>query len=246
MPPLPIDPTTLAMLIAASFTGSFITVAFGIGGGIFLLAVMATLLPPVALIPVHGVVQAASNAGRFALLARNVLWSALPGFTIGSIIGCVAGGLIVVELPPGAIHIAVGPFVIWSVLARPPVWLRRFPAVTGVLSSVLTMFFGATGPFVASYTKSLGVERQGYVATHAALMTVQHSIKVVVFGFLGFAFAEWGIAIALMVAAGFAGTVTGKALLDRMPELTFQRILDVLLILVSLHLIWSGASSLRN
>jgi hypothetical protein len=39
-------------------------VAFGIGGGAALLAVMASLVPPAALIPVHGVVQVGSNLGR--------------------------------------------------------------------------------------------------------------------------------------------------------------------------------------
>ncbi len=54
-------------IMVASFVGSFITAAFGIGGGALLLAIMATLMPPAALIPVHGVVQAGSNAGRVAM-----------------------------------------------------------------------------------------------------------------------------------------------------------------------------------
>ena len=49
-------------LMGISFLGSFITAAFGIGGGVVVLAVLATLLPPAALIPVHGVVQFGSNA----------------------------------------------------------------------------------------------------------------------------------------------------------------------------------------
>ena len=52
------------VLLGASFLGSFITVAFGIGGGGFFLAVLAALVPPAALIPVHGVVQFGSNLGR--------------------------------------------------------------------------------------------------------------------------------------------------------------------------------------
>lgn len=38
-------------MLATSFAGSFIAVAFGIGGGALTLAVMATLVPPAALIP---------------------------------------------------------------------------------------------------------------------------------------------------------------------------------------------------
>ena len=51
-------------LVATSFVASFITAAFGIGGGALLLAFMATLVPTAALIPVHGVIQLGSNAGQ--------------------------------------------------------------------------------------------------------------------------------------------------------------------------------------
>ena len=50
-------------LIAASALTSFITAAFGLSGGVTILALMAILLPPAALIPVHGAVQIGSNVG---------------------------------------------------------------------------------------------------------------------------------------------------------------------------------------
>ena len=45
------------LLVTASLVTSFITAAFGIGGGVVLLVFLALVLPPVALIPVHGIVQ---------------------------------------------------------------------------------------------------------------------------------------------------------------------------------------------
>lgn len=227
-------------LIGASFIASFVTVAFGIGGGALLLAVLAVLMPPAALIPVHGVVQLGSNASRMMLLRQFVSWPALPGFVAGSLVGCALGGAIVVDLPPRAVQAGVGVFIIWSVFARPPQWLRRWPVLTGGLSSFLTMFFGATGLFVANYTKSLALERHGHVATHAALMTVQHLLKVIVFGILGFAFGPWLTVIAGMILSGVAGTLAGRAMLSRLSDLHFRRALDVILVLISLRLIWAG------
>jgi hypothetical protein len=43
--------TIAGSIVAASFVTSFITAAFGIGGGAALLAILASLIPPVALIP---------------------------------------------------------------------------------------------------------------------------------------------------------------------------------------------------
>jgi len=228
------------VLLTVSFISSFITVALGIGGGGLLLAVMASLVPPAALIPVHGVVQLGSNAGRAGMLWRQINGAALPGFVAGSGIGCALGGVVAVDLPPNLVQIGVGAFVIYSVFAKAPQWLSRWPWLTGGVSSFLTMFFGATGLFVANYTKSLALPRHEHVATHAALMTVQHGLKVLVFGLLGFAFGQWALVIAALIGAGLIGTVSGRLVLNRMTDHGFKRALDILLVLIAARLIWAG------
>lgn len=234
------DPALGLALMAASFLGSFITVALGIGGGALLLAVMASLMPPMALIPVHGVIQLGSNALRAGLLIRHAYWPPFAVFALGTGIGAAVGGSVVVNLPPPVVMIGVGAFVIWNVLARPPKWMSHLPFVSGAISSFLTMFFGATGVFVASFTKSLALPRQAHVATHATLMTLQHALKVVAFGMLGFAFGPWIGFIALMIGAGFLGTLTGRMVLTRMSDRNFKRALDGVLLLLSAQLIWRG------
>ncbi|SLN37340.1 sulfite exporter TauE/SafE family protein [Roseisalinus antarcticus] len=240
--PLPdgIDGLVLLALAGCSALGSFITAAFGIGGGALLLAVMAIVMPSAALIPVHGAVQLGSNASRVALFWRHIHGAALPGFALGAVVGSVAGGLIAVDLPASVVQAGVGCFVIFSVLARPPAWLRNMPVVAGVVSSFLTMFFGATGLFVASYARARGLDRAGFVGTQAALMTMQHGLKLLVFGLLGFAYADWAGVIALMIAAGGLGTLTGRMVLVRTDEALFARILDILMLLISLRLIWGA------
>ena len=238
------DATIFAVLLVTSFAASFITVSFGIGGGGLMLAVMATLLPGSALIPVHGLIQLGSNTGRMLMLIRSVFWPALPAFAAGSVAGSLAGGVVVVELPANVVQIGVGLFVIWTVYARPPQWLRRLPALTGLISSFLTMFFGATGLFVASYTKSFNLPRHDHVATHATLMTVQHGLKVIVFGLLGFGFADWGVFVVAMILFGLCGTLAGRLFLDRIEERWFRRALDTLLVLISARLILSGLGAM--
>jgi uncharacterized membrane protein YfcA len=234
------EPLVIAGLLLASFLGSFITVALGIGGGALLLAVMASLMPPAALIPVHGVIQLGSNLSRVALLRQHIHWPPVSAFAIGSLIGVSMGGAVAVNLPPAMVQIGVGLFVIWSVMFRPPPWLSRLPLATGVLSSFLTMFFGATGVFVANFSKSLSLSRQPHVATHATLMTLQHLLKVLAFGVLGVAFGPWVIFILAMIVAGFCGTLAGRLVLNRLSDRGFKLALDVILVLVSIRLIWNG------
>lgn len=234
------------LLTAASFAGSFLTAAFGIGGGAVLLAILASLIPPAALIPVHGLVQLGSNAGRAAILWRHLDRSVMPPFIAGSLVGITAGGLIAVELPPDAVKIGVGLFILWTVALPPPGFLKRYGALAGLVSSFLTMFFGATGAFVSAYVKALGHGRLSLVATHSTMMTVQHAAKTVAFGFLGFAFGPWLGLILVMIAAGFAGTLAGRQVLARIDETLFRRILASILVVLALRLIWLGATGLGS
>lgn len=233
-----------AGLLGLSFLTSLITAAFGIGGGALLLAAMASLLPPAALIPVHGVVQLGSNAGRAAVMARHVDRAALRPFLLGAALGVALGGALAVDLPGAWVRIGVGAFVLWSVAARPPVWMRRSAGLAGGASSFLTMFFGATGPFVAAYVKALGLGRLAHVATHATLMTAQHLLKTLAFAALGFAFAPWAGLIVGMIACGFLGTLAGRRVLLRIDEARFRLALNAILTLIALRLIWTGAAAL--
>lgn len=229
-------------LTAISFATSFITAAFGIGGGVVLLAVLASLLPPAAIIPVHGVVQFGSNAGRAVIMRAHTDWRAVGPFTLGALVGVALGGLVVVDLPAGVLQIVVGLFVLWSVFFKPPGFLASSAVVAGAFSSFITMFVGGTGPFIAAFVKTMGFERMRHVGTHATLMTIQHLAKSLVFGLLGFAFAQWLPLIAAMIASGFLGTVVGKKVLAKIPEETFKKVLSAILIVLALRLIWAGAS----
>lgn len=242
--PPEVSPMIALALLAISFLGSFITAAFGIGGGVVVLAVLASLLPPAALIPVHGVVQLGSNAGRTFLMRAYIDRPTLGVFLIGAVVGIVIGGLVVFELSPAIIQIAVGLFILWTIFFKPPAFLRHSAWLAGGFSSVLTMFFGATGPFVAAYVRTLGFDKMRYVATHSSCMVFQHGLKVIAFGILGFAFGPYVGLIAGMIAVGFLGTMAGKRVLMKIDERIFTRVLQTILILLAARLVWAGATEL--
>lgn len=233
-------------LMGASFGTSLLTAAFGLGGGVVLLGILATLLPPAALIPVHGMVQLGSNVGRAVMLRTEIARDVLLPFLAGSVVGIALGSLVVVELPPAGIQIGVGAFILWSAWGKPPGFIRRSAWLAGGVSSFLTMFFGATGPFVAAYVKTQGFGRVAYVGTNAACMTAQHLLKVIAFGLLGFAFGEYLGLIAGMIAFGFLGTLTGGRVLMRIDERRFAFALNAILVVLAARLIWQGATELAG
>ena len=233
-----------ATLVAVSFAASFITVAFGIGGGVVKLAVLATLLPVAAIVPVHGLVQLGSNAGRTWLMAKHIRLDLLAVFSGGAVIGTLLGGAVVVQLNAGLILVVLGVFILWSVLAKPPAFLRGSGFVTAGFSRVLTMFIGGTGPFVATYVKAQQLDRMTHVGAHAALMTVQHLLKSLAFGVLGFAFSLWAGLIVMLIIAGVFGTHVGRMVLTRIDENRFKFALNAILTVLALRLIYDGANAL--
>lgn len=229
------------VLVAVSAATSFLTAAAGIGGGIVLIAVMAVLVPAAVLIPVHGVVQIGSNAGRTAVMLRSVQWRVILLFSLGSLVGAALGGMTAVRLPPAVLNIGLAGFILWSVwgpVMAPP---GRFKVVaSGAFSSFLTMFFGATGPFVAAMIKTMKFGRLEHVATHAACMVAQHGIKVFAFGLLGFNYAPYAALIVAMIVSGFLGTLLGRHVLLKMKEEVFQRVIAVVLSVLALRLLYEG------
>lgn len=240
-----VDMTAGLALIAISAGTSFLTAAAGIGGGVVLLAAMAVLMPAQALIPVHGLVQLGSNGGRTLIMLRAVKTSVLMPFVAGSLVGVALGGLTVVQLPPAILKIGLAGFVLWSAWGRPIAAAGRFAiALTGVFSSFLTMFFGATGTFISAMVKTLQLGRLEHVATHSACMVAQHLIKVAAFGLLGFAYGPYLPLILAMIASGFVGTLLGKRILLKLKDHSFHRVLSVVLTLLALRLLYDGVSLL--
>ncbi|RAU18336.1 hypothetical protein DN062_08890 [Nitrincola tibetensis] len=63
-------------ILSAAIT-STITASIGIGGGILLLAIMALVISPAAIIPVHGIGELGSNFNRVILTLKHVDWTIL-------------------------------------------------------------------------------------------------------------------------------------------------------------------------
>lgn len=238
-----VSPLAASLVVFASFFTAALTAALGLGGGLALLAVMSILFPPAAVIPVHGAAQLGANFSRFTFQRRHVVWPIVGWFALGGIIGSAIGGRIFVSLPEAALRIAVGGFVLFTVWGPKP---KAFAPgsktffLTGVVAAFLTMFFGATGPIVATMLSTAKLDRHKTVATHAGSMVVQHALKTITFGFLGFAFAQWTLLISAILAAGFFGSWFGTHLLRIMPEARFRTGFRAVLTFFGVYLVAAG------
>ena len=234
-------------LVSLSFVTSFIAITAGLGGGVVMIAVLASVLPAAAVIPVHGLIQVGSNSGRAFMLHSHVVWPVVAWFSVGALFGAWVGGAVLVALPTAVLQLVIGLFVLYTVWG-PNVRKQRITNLAflpvGVAIGFLTMFVGGTGPFVAMFISPDTFGKEPTSATHGACMTVQHSFKVIVFAVLGFAYGPWLGLIVMMMVTGLLGIWVGRSVLLKLPERTFKLIFNTVLTLLALRLLWSALGTL--
>jgi uncharacterized membrane protein YfcA len=161
-------------------------------------------------------------------------------FGLGSIVGVAVGGSVAVALRADILRGALGVFIIYTVWGPKLKFVGEsnlVSVVMGAVSSVLTMFFGATGPFAAALLRQRGYTPQGLIGTHSACMGAQHAFKIVAFAILGFEFADWLGLIAMLLLASLAGTLIGSYVLRRMSAGLFSTLLKMVLTILAVNLL---------
>lgn len=236
----------IMLLMVSALATSALTAAMGIGGGVLLLAIMALVMPPAAIIPVHGMVQLGSNANRALLTLSHINLKVILWFLPGVIVGAWLASLVLIDLPLPIVQLCIAGFILllcWGPAIPKLATGRIGTLIAAALTSFISLFVGATGPLVAAFIKQQqSGERLSTVATFAAAMTLQHAPKAVVYGAAGFVFSEWLGLILLMIGAGMLGTWAGLHLLRRTSDQRFGQIFNVILTLLALRLIWQAAS----
>ncbi len=246
---LPADLSLWAVLalVATACLTSAMTAALGIGGGVLLLAIMSMLLPAAAIIPLHGLVQLGSNANRAAFTAAHIRWRVLYWFAPGVVLGAVLASLLLVELPSWLLQLSIAGFILllcWGPVIPKVVTGPVGTFIAAIGTTFLSHFVGATGPLVASFIKQQQQgQRQATVATFAAVMTLQHAPKALVYSAAGFVFNEWlGLALA-MIVAGILGTKLGLKVLYKISDQRFTQVFNLILTVLALRLIWQAFSA---
>jgi len=228
------------LLIIAAFFSSTVTAVVGVGGGVLLISLMPLFLPPLAIVPLHGVVQLASNASRSLFAWQQVDWKIVRPFVIGLLLGCLAGGRAVVAVPSGFLPIPLACFILVLTWAPELKNRLRLPGkffALGFVQAFLTLFVGATGPLNLPVLLRHGLSSGQIVVTHALLMTLVHFAKIVTFGLLGFAFGTYLPLLLGMVLAVTAGSWAGTKLRHRLPDELLKKLIKWLVTVLALRML---------
>lgn len=233
-------------LSVASFFTAFIGLFTGTAGGLILLALMAVVMPPASVVPVHTLVQLGSGCSRTIIMWRWVMRGTILPFLGGAVFGAALGAKTFVALPPSMLMGILGVFILivtWlPKLGRMGAQSGRF-AVVGFAATFLGVFVSATGTIVAPFVASAAPDRRNHAATLGALMMGVHILKLIAFAALGFSVWDYVPLIIAMVATGAVGNWVGEVALARTSEQRFRLILQIGLTILALRLIWSALAA---
>ncbi|MDG2112430.1 MAG: sulfite exporter TauE/SafE family protein, partial [Actinomycetota bacterium] len=225
--------------------GATHTSSAGLGGGLWLLSVLLHFMDPLEAIPVHAVIQLASNSSRTVLLRQHVHWDVVWRFCILLVPAGVLGLVLADQMPVTMGRIAIAVFallVVW--------WPASLAAISSVLGSgrkgfvplggiagFLNIPFGVTGPAVAPMFRRHLTERTAIIATFGATQTAGHFTKIGLFAGDGFAYGDNVAVMGVGVVAVVAGSWIGTRLLAKVDEVVFGRIFRVTLTVVAIRVI---------
>jgi len=231
-----------ALLVLASLLTATISGFLGMAGGMALLAVMTALLPAPVVVPLHGIVQLSSNSTRSLLHLSRVAWPIFAVYAPALVVGVFLASRLYAGISMTWFKPAIGVFLLVFLAWRR--WapkLRNLPRWTyaplGLVTGFLTIFVGATGPFIAPFFLRDDLSKEEVIATKAVCQTVGHLLKIPVFLSVGFDYLPHAGLLGAMIGATIVGTAIGGWILKRMSPRVFLLVFESVLGLLAVHLV---------
>ena len=112
-------------------------------------------------------------------------------------------------------------------------------APLGVVTGFLSIFVGATGPFLAPFFLREDLKKEEIIATKAVCQAATHLMKLPAFLSLGFDYQPHLPLLGGLILAVVIGTSVGRMLLGKISQQSFLRLFELVLALIALYLIAS-------
>lgn len=229
-------------MCGASFLAAFASTTIGAGGSILLISI-ATMLPISAAIPVHAAVSFSGNLSRWAILHRFIDYKVVLVFAFGTVIGLGLATPFINELPASTWQALLGTFLLASTWWKPHnlnASGQFYSWAVGVVASFMSVFVGATKPFIAALLVQRMDDHKAVVGTTNACATLPHLGKIFIFAALGKSAFDYGWLIFWLVLASIAGTVGGRYVLVRDNANRLRLVLKLFTTLLGANLLLSG------
>ena len=211
----------IIILMALSFFTAIISAIVGMIGGMIVVAVGSLFVPLDIWIPIHAVIQLASNSLRVYLSRKHIDRKVLGKFSFGNIFGTILGTY-VVTFSGRTLMILIGNvFIFFSTWFKMINFNFRggFQSL-GFIMGFVSGIIGASGPLgmptlIHRYGKN---DYDKIIITNSAMMLIGHFLRFIAFVIWGFAYTTLIIPISLFVVCAFMGTLVGTKLRNNIKD----------------------------
>lgn len=235
----------ILLFIATLLTSAF-TAVLGQGGGLLLIGVLAQAIPPTVLVPIHAVIQTASNSSRALLSLKDIHWKIVTPILLGIVIGAIIVSPFIQYINWHWMQILIGLFILWSIWGKGLKLNKRIPfALTslGIAQGSLGVLLGATGPLGSAILLAKGLTRDAIIASNAVIMFASHAIKILLFIWLGTLLSQYTLLLIALSIAAILGSYLGNILRPKLSEALFFKIFKITLSLLAFRMIYLGFSN---
>ena len=240
----------IALLIVLVFSTSVLSGIIGMAGGIILIAALVHVMPVANAMILHGFVQGFANGSRAWFLRKDIIWSILPWYLLGTSIATVAFALLtvvpdinVVLIIAGSLPVAANflPSLRLLDITRPTI-----ACVCGFIVTTTQLLAGASGPALDLFYQKTTLNRFQVVASKAIAQTIGHVAKTIYFLYVGYVVTSdripdeslWIVAICVITAV--LGTRLGTHILGLVAEQSFRRYVSWAISAIGLLLVAKG------
>lgn len=235
---------SLIILLLTAFFTSMVHGATGIAGGFLLAAVAAPILGLNMVVPVLSITLLISHGSRAFFNIKEIDWQAYVRLIVPAVPFIIAAALIYGRLSNAIIAFLLGTIVLLSIPLRR--WAKSSEIrTTNPMLLVAGCIYGGVsglsigpGMLLMPVLLGLGMSRQAFVATLAAIALTTNIVRGGVYGMADLLNTQSVMLGILLGLATIPGTWIGRGVLRRMTDARHIMLVECLLVLGGLNFFW--------
>lgn len=229
-------------LIIVGFIAGILSGSVGFGGGMILLPVITMFYGVEIAVPVSTIAQMLSNMSRSVMGWKEIEWREVGRFllTAAPLTALGAFGFAIVDKRLMTIVLCIF-LIIFSIMKLMGKMhlpkSRKTMLIGGGLTGLFNGLLGISGPISSAVFLTLDLAPVSYIASEATAAAAMHVVKAITYG--QFDLMNWHIFLngLFIGCAMMAGNVIAMRLIRFAEKKLYQRIVAVIMMLVSLWLI---------
>jgi uncharacterized membrane protein YfcA len=237
----------LIFVLAVGLVAGTISGIVGTGSSIMLVPVLVYEYGPKQAIPIMAIAAIMANLSRILAWWREVDWRATAAYSVTGIPAAALGARTLLMLPPGAVDISIGLFLIVMIPVRHWMAARNFKlnlwhmAIAGAVIGYITGVMASTGPISVPVFIAYGLVKGAFLATEAASSLAIFASKAVTFQHFGALPPDIIVKGLIAGSSLMAGAFIAKPFVLRLDTQMFRHVMDGLMLASGLAMLWNAA-----